>query len=127
MNDELAEANLDWASLEEIRTESLMRCGGMCTCSPDGDGDPCPHGHFYEKAMTEAEWAKEQLKNWEYIPEEQEITEEDVIKEDIDGEAEGVNLDAPTLILTDEPTSETGNGEEENWYFDDATGTWKSS
>lgn len=123
MIDDLTEANLDWAALEEIRSESLMRCGGMCTCSPDGDGDPCPHGHFVEKAMTEAEWAKEQLKDWEYIPEEQEITEEDIAEEEGEDDGEGVNLNAPTPILTDEPT----DSEEENWHFDDATGEWKSS
>lgn len=68
MEDDYVDANYEWAALEEIRNESISFTS-MCNCSKgDGDGPPCPHGHAeYVAAMrTEADRAKELLKEWTY-------------------------------------------------------------
>lgn len=128
---------------EEIRWEYRGYEGGsgMCTCSHDGDGPPCPHGNFdieYKKVYTEAEWAKKALEDWEWEGEDDKDEDYDavLIPPEVLGDFEdeeppefdeglGFNFTTTAPKLTDEQLSQ--EGENKNWWFNESTEEWEES
>ena len=125
MEPDTLDENYLWASLEEIRTEDLMRCGGGCNCSPDGDGPPCPHGHceYIAQKRTEAEWAKEALKDWVYEEEEEEEEEVEYPEEDDDIEQPTTGI--INLAAQEFKSNPHESDEPKEWVFNDATQEWE--